>query len=551
MIKKNLLLVFIAITTFFSLDLVSQNLAITALEKKDQLFLQTIQKNTKHKDTVSINTEIVKISDYLKKQGYFTHVIDSITKTSTTHTVYFSLNEKINNAQINFTDGLFISDKIKTTDNSFTVSIEKLESTLNTISKELDRQGKSFSKVVLKNIKVLDNTLFADLKIEHSEKRTLDKIIIKGYPEFPKSFLKHHIKTTTDKVFSKNNLKEISENSKKLTFVTEIKPPEALFKKDSTMVYLYLKKKTNNSFDALVNFNSNENGKINFNGHVNLNLNNVLNKGEKFNLLWNNVGDERQELNISTEIPFLFNSPITPLVSFSIFRQDSTFTNTKFNTKLFYNLNTSSKLALTFNAENSVNTTTETTNNIRSFNNYFMGFRFSYTIPKNDFFRNNKFHFTIEPALGQRSTDTETNNQLKIEATSAYLYNFTQKHSIFIQNKTGYLNSDSFLENELFRIGGTNSIRGFNVQSIYTQEFTFFNIEYRLQTSEKSYFYTVTDIGLIKNQKEEDKLLGLGLGYLFTSNNSQINLSTVLGKTSGTKFDFKNSQLMIGWINYF
>ena len=57
------------------------------------------------------------------------------------------------------------------------------------------------------------------------------------------------------------NLKDIETKSERvldLEFVEEIKSPELLFTRDSTTLYLYLKKKFSNSFDGFIGFNTDE-----------------------------------------------------------------------------------------------------------------------------------------------------------------------------------------------------------------------------------------------------------------------------------------------------
>ena len=202
-------------------------------------------------------------------------------------------------------------------------------------------------------------------------------------------------------------------------------------------------------------------------------------------------------------------------------------------------------------SENSENLEESITNNIETFSNYFLGFQFEYKIPKNDFFFNNTFNLEINPSFGKRIIENSNSNQFKIETSASYLWDISNRNSIFIRNKIGYLNSDDFIDNELFRVGGANSIRGFNEQSIYTDKYLFFNIEYRYLTSQKSYLYTIVDIGRINTTLKEENLYGIGLGYLFTTNNSQINISTVVGKNSSQNLDFENSKLIINWKSFF
>ena len=142
-------------------------------------------------------------------------------------------------------------------------------------------------------------------------------------------------------------------------------------------------------------------------------------------------------------------------------------------------------------------------------------------------------------------------NQFKIEATSSYLWDINFRNSIYIKNKTFHLNSNSFLYNELYRIGGANSIRGFNEQSIFSSSYSYFNLEYRFLTSEKSYIYTITDIARIKTTLGNENLLGIGLGYLFSTKSAQININSALGRNSSKEFDFSQTKLSINWISFF
>ena len=524
------------------------SLNITSEKENEVIVLDKLKYIQNHTDTISLNTELIRISNYFKKLGYFTNTIDKIEKKNKKYIAFFSLNNKVENAIIKInSDSKIYFENLKIKNNTITIQIRNLETTLTDISKKLDEQGKSFSKVQLKNILLKDKTLIADLFINQSKKRIINSVIVKGYDNFPKSYLKNFFNIKPNTTINQDKIKEISKASTSLSFIKEIKPPEILFTQDSTLLYLYLNKKQNNSFDGIVSFASKENGDVLFNGNINLLLNNILDTGEKFELFWNSIGEEKQEFKLSTEIPFIFNSKLSPQISFSIYKQDSTFLSTKFDSKLFYNINPKTKFAFTYNSESSENLKSDLSNNIETFSNYFLGFEFQYRIPKNDFFLNDKFYLEINPTFGIRKTDNESSNQFKIETSASYIWDLNLRNSIYIKNKIGYLNSDSFINNELFRIGGANSIRGFNEQSIFTKKYTYTNLEYRYLSSQKSYLYTITDIGIINNKN----IIGFGIGYLFNTNNTQVNLNLSTGKENSQNIDFKSIKLTINWRNYF
>ena len=529
----------------FSLELISKN-------RNEQQILDKINYQKKIKNIPSINSEIEKISNLLKNMGYFTNTIDSIKKIDKKYSAFFSFNDLIEKAiiRIDSSENATIKN-IKLINNSFEIKISELEPILNSISETLDNQGKSFSKVQLKNIQIKNKTLFADLKINPSEKRTIQKVIIKGYENFPTSFLKNYFRIKPSTIFNQKKMEEISSNSKNLPFIEEIKPPEVLFTKDSTQLFVYISKKQNNSIDGIVNFSSKENGGVLFNGMLDVRFQNIINTGERFEIFWNSIGEERQEFKITTEIPYIFNSIISPEIAFSIYKQDSTFLNTNFKANLKFSLDNFYKLGIQYESESSENLEQLATNNIETFSNNFYGIYFSYTKPRNDVFYLDKFHFDINPALGKRKTSNDFTNQFKIKTTLSYIWDINPRNSLYIRNETGYLNSDTYLTNELFRIGGANSIRGFNEQSIFTESYTFFNIEFRILTNSRSYIYSITDFGRFSSQNEQKSIVGFGIGYLFNTKNSQININVAAGKNNSNAIDFKQVKLIVNWKNFF
>ena len=199
-------------------------------------------------------------------------------------------------------------------------------------------------------------------------------------------------------------------------------------------MYLYLSKKQNNSFDGLINFTTTENNNVLFNGHLDLKLSNILNKGEEFELFWNSLGLEKQEFNIHSTIPYIFNSNLTPSISFNIYKQDSTFLNTKFKTNIAYNINSKSKISLTFSNETSKNLRRNTNqSNVEKFENYFIGVKYSHITPKSDNFNNKKFSIIINPSFGKRNSNGNTINQIKVELSTSYNWDLNDRSNIFIK----------------------------------------------------------------------------------------------------------------------
>jgi hypothetical protein len=527
-------------------------LKLASKDSIENAFLSKVDFKKEHKDSISIFNELNRINKLVQSNGYFLSDIDSIILNQKNYFAFFDMNQKVDSVILklkNFPE--LILQKFNIKQHEIKLPINKLELFLSEISETFENKGSSFSKIKLKNFTIRNNILYSEINLNASKERKINKLIFKGYDKFPNSFIKNYFFINKETIFNKKKINRISKLSQDLGFVSEIKTPETLFTKDSTFVYVYLKKNKGSSFDGLVNFSSQENGKLKFNGYLDLKLRNTLNTGEHFNLLWNRFGNERQEFSIATKIPYVFNSKLSPELNFSIYKQDSTFLNTKFNAQLQYQIKSNAALFLSFTSENSEKLTNTTLNTIETFTSSFVGFGYQYIVPKNDVFRNNIFFLTIKPSFGMRKSNSNSFDQIKLASTVSYLLKLNSRSSIYLKNKTGLLNSENYLENELFRIGGNNSIRGFNEQSIFVKDYIIQNIEYRYLLSKESFMYSITDLALIATAANNEKLIGIGIGYLFNTNNSQINISTSIGTNSKNPINIKNTQLFINWVNFF
>ena len=528
-------------------------LKIETSSQKNNSIIDNINYQKTHQDSTSLQQEIHRVEYRLKNRGYYSLLLQKIDMKKDTTIVQFSLGERIQTVSITIDSAqLKFLQKFKPENGTLKLPSENLAATLEEISNELEQKGYSFAEVSLYNTKIKDGILYANLQILPASKRTIQRVVVKGYEKFPNSYIKHFLKINGQTHFQKATIQEVSKKIAALSFVTETKPPETLFKKDSTLLYLYLKKKQNSSFDGLVNFNSNESGKVEFQGYLDIQLHSIFNKGEELSLLWNRFDEDRQELKIKTTVPFLLNSPISSRLEFSLYKQDSTFLTTSFKTDFSVYLN--ERLQWGINYESNASQTTQTnisTKNTADFSSQFVGLLMNYRIPLNDVFSTQKVNLSINPQFGQRTSDSTTSNQFKIDFFSSYLYEINQRNRFYLANSTGYLNSNRYLTNELYRIGGVKSIRGFNEQSLFASKYSFFTLEYHFLTTPTSFVYMLTDFGKFKNLIATNTIYGIGTGYQFIVRNLRVNISYSTGKINDQSFDVKASKIILNLSTFF
>ena len=547
--------IYILLLSCFSQGISSQNFELK-IKTKDTILktvLNEVSYEANQRSEKEIFKEIRHVHKQLKNNGFFTSTIDTIVTNKDVYTAFFDLGFKTEEIIIIYPQK---KQPVSSEQNFDSIRLKphEFENYTKSILNKLDQKGKSFSEISFKNPKIQNRTLVLEQQVIESKKRYIDKVIVKGYDNFPQKFIRNYFKINPQTIFSKEKIEEISQLTKTLTFVDQKKKPEVLFKKDSTHLYLFLTKQTSSSFDGIINFASKDDGKgLLLNGNLDLKLNNVFNSGEQLELFWNKVAEEKTEFNILVKAPYLINSRFSSELGFNIFRQDSTFLNTNFNFKTEYDFNNFSKISLLFSSEKSSYLLDTESNNFDSFSNNFIGIEYKIsTLSKTNLFKY-KLNVNIQPVIGRRKTEISQINQQKLLISSFANFKTSEKSYIFLKNETGILNSNNYLVNELFRIGGVNTIRGFNEQSIFTSQYSYLNLEYRYLTSLSSYIYTITDLGAYENIVENNyqKVIGIGLGYGFKLNNSNVNFAYANGFNFKDTTKFNNSKIIVKWTSFF
>ncbi|MDP2088247.1 MAG: ShlB/FhaC/HecB family hemolysin secretion/activation protein [Flavobacteriaceae bacterium] len=500
-----------------------------------------------------IQAEIEKILTQLEQKGIFNPKLELIETSNQMYHYSLSIEKVLEKITLYFDENLLIPWLNSLDDkHSITIPIEQTASFLKTTIAHFEENGYSFVEIKIINQKIENNQLSAFVQINYTKKRTIDKIIIEGYSEFPLSFLKHSTPLKIGTAFNQQKISKASKAIQRLSFVNQLKESAVLFTNDSTIVYLYLNKKKAHQFDGLIGFNNTEdNSKLKLHGYVDVQLNNLFNKGEQLSMHWQNTSQKQTSFQLNTSIPYIFNLPFTIEGSFDLHKQDSTFLTTSFNAGLLYRINQHT-------IKTSIETYTSdllTTSNdvlISDYKKTYYGLSYSYRLEKEQFFPT-QFESSFGAYTGNRKTTLENSTQQKVVFLINYTWEINPRNYLFLQNQSAKLIGKYFLTNELILIGGTNTIRGFNENQLFSSAYSIFNLEYRLVTSADSYFYSITDFGKSKNKIDEINLdmLGIGLGYVFKVNSGFLNISYSIGKFSNASFDFNQSKVHLKWVQNF
>ncbi len=533
----------------------AQNLYLKIYGKTDleTKTIDSIGYANKHPNAKALVGEANLFSEKLAKSGYLEYQIESNQKTNdSTFAFYCSLGSKTQWANLYISKGspletLGVFEKAQDT---LKIRYTEIESFLNQTLAKLEKKGFALAKLQLIDLEKKDRKIQAELQLILEKQRTVNDIVVNGYAKFPEGH-KHNVKRMyRNKVFNQENLKKLHADFEKFRFVKQTKYPEILFSRDSTKIYVYLEKVKANSFDGFVGFTTDDRKKVILSGYVDLTLNNILNTGETFALYWKSDGKNQKTFNAAIELPYVFKSPFGLKGELNIFKQDSTFQNTKTAIGLGYFFNYNTRVYLGYQSTESSDIQNLNSASISDFKNAFFTTDFEYTGYKpDDFLFPEKTKILLKTGIGSRNSKQKKNDQFFILADLKHNFYLNDKNSINLKSQNYYLGSDKYIINELYRFGGINSMRGFNENSLQASLFTSILTEYRYVLSPGIYTHSIIDYGYYQDKSTDrsDSIFGFGFGFGLLTKNGLFNIVYANGNTKDQAVKLSNSIVHISF----
>lgn len=565
-LKQNKLKHLLSIALFLILCQISIGqqlfLKINGSSEAESKTIDSLHYNQIHTNISSIEKEILLTSKKLEQLGYLENSsTELIKKNDSSFIIEFHLKEQTKQTYLYIGKNPETKQFIERQTENDTLALKYTETSsfLEKTIHKLELMGYPLAKVQLENIKRKKNKVIADLAIQLNTQRKINQIVLKFKEEekkqkyFPSNYLTQINKKFNKKLFNQNTLKEIKTEFENYSFAKQTKQPELLFSKDSTIVHVYIEKRKSNSFDGYLGIGNNEEKKTTINGYLDIQLNNMLNGGEDFYLYWKSDGNNQKTFRTGLTLNYLFKTPLGLNAQLNIFKQDSTFQNSKTLLDLNYLLNHKTNLFIGIESTTSSDIQNKNSNTISDFKSQFLtiGLNLKKNTPNTPFFPE-KTNIEFRFGLGKRETQntiTNTANQKQyyINLNLSHNFNINSKNSFNIKSQNSYLKSNTYLANELFRFGGLYSVRGFPENSLQGNYVSALLTEYRHLLNQSLYIHSILDYAIFKDnsnstiRKKINNMTGIGIGVGMQTNSGILKFSITNGINNYNDIKFFNS----------
>jgi hypothetical protein len=560
---SKLKLTFLCLATLVTLPTFAQNgHTLTFWNSSLQQPIKTVTLNAY--DTAQVNAQINRFIASLWTKGYASAGMDSVVSDSSNTNIFIYKGNRILRVRLRLiTDNK--ANLLPTAIKQKKFSRFSLLNTTDLILSKMENQGYPFAMVVFDSVNIEHNTLSGNLRLVPGTFVVFDTLIVKGKYRANRNYLDYLLGATRGMPYSEKQVRQIGSTISQLEYLSTIRPAETEFIPNKARVYVYLKQKKANQISALIGLAGKETGGgVTFRGDVNLKLINTFNIGEEMQLLWKKLETNEQRLEASATLPWLGLGGFGSTGSLSIYRKDTSTLVVNPKIGITWNGITGHRLTGWFELKKVASSTTNVAGYGNS-NSTLYGLGYSYYRFESNLFPTSEISITTGVALGSRLADYETSGQTVTQASTAYSLNakagvyhtLAGRLGLYCAYRGGAVGAfggngyNQLFYNELLRVGGYSTLRGFDEDFFWVSSFHIATAEARYYFESEGYAFLFVDTAYLErswlNGFDTFKPTGVGVGTQLEVSGGLFQLAYALGSSNGGMPQFKDAKVHFGF----
>ena len=574
---------------FFSISAIAQtidNIEVNGnsdFAKSD--YLNWINLNNKKHFSSVADTIKQRISLNLQQNGYYNFRIDSVKSFFSTDSQKISITVNLNEGEQTQVNEIFIQNldslELAKANEEFLLLkgspflISELENSFSELLIYFENSGFPFASINIESLFFYNDTTsdenLVDVYLQFSKNQIskIDTIIISGNSKTKDYVITRELRINKGEHYSQKRLEVIPNKLNRLHFFELVENPKYFFdSKDKGVLQINVVEKGTNHFDGIVGYippnNDKDDGYIT--GLVNVNMRNLFGTGRAISFKWNKLDRFSQEIELKYLEPWIFDLPFN--IDLYIFQrqQDTSYVQRTLNGNVEFLATESFSSALMFSQDYTIPTNPEI-NGFTVFNSVSTnsGINFKYDsrddifVPTKGMYILNAFKYSSKKIIGPDifiSDSTNTNpNQFKVELDLLLYKSFFSRHISFIGLHIRELRGDDIEISDMYRIGGNNTLRGYQENQFTGNRILWTNLEYRYLIGRRSYAFIFTDIAyyrrdalsLQKLPEQSSTKIGYGMGITFETALGMIGVSYAIAEGDS----FNRGKIHFGLIGEF
>lgn len=526
-----------------------------------------------------------KIARNILKQGYYFIEFSNAELIVSEDSTLFKIVLDINEGDPVIINNVFIDGIDTTTDISVFRQFDylkrqifikqELESNIEQLLTGFENSGFPFAKIQIVSVNVFRDSIndenLADiyLKILSGTENKIDRVEIRGNTSTKDYVIIRELRLESGESYVQNRIEEFPNRLNRLRFFEPVPIPQYFINsKNEGVLLVEVTEKNTNNFDGIIGYippGKNESSGY-ITGLVNISLRNLFGTGRAASIRWNKYNRDSQELDLKYLEPWFLSFPLN--INLGLYQrvQDTTYVQRKFEGSLEY-LATEDISASVLIASESVVPTVRAIPVFTVYNSSYITTGANLKIdtrddpysPTEGLLFINSYSFSRKTINGPSEYITSNlNTSVDLQRFSSSFYFFYELFSrqiVAIGVNAREMRGSTFENSDLYKLGGTNSLRGYREEQFLGSRIFWSNLEYRALLTRRSYGFIFFDTGYYFRPEEIDKnipkseefLYGFGLGLNLETALGVLRVSYALGEGD----TFSDGKIHFGILNEF
>jgi len=446
-----------------------------------------------------------------------------------------------------------------------------LEENIDALLVRYERLGRPFAACRIANLRLRSegdtDSLDVFLVVDEGKAVTIDEIRVEGNSETDPDVIVREARLRPGTLFDPEKVTAFQQRLQRLNIFSSVAEPQLYVRNEVGGLLIRVQEGRSNTFDGAIGYvpGTGEETRGFFAGLASVTMRNLFGTGRKFSFRWEKENRETQELGVNYLEPWLFGLPVNVGFGFFQRQQDTSFVRRSLELKGELLVTEEFSAGLLFESDNVIPSAEAVAGRVLKTSIQTFGAELLYdtrddhlsptsgTRYRTDYQFGTQHASDIPPSLKESVRERVEVQKIGLDL-DFYVSTFSrQVVAIGLHGKE--IRNGQVDEGQMYRFGGTRTMRGYRENQFLGTRIAWTNTEYRFLLARRTFVYGFLDTGYYFRPAQiaqsipqaEGFKYGYGLGLLVETSLGHLGVSYALGEGDS----FTNGKIHFGLINEF
>lgn len=411
------------------------------------------------------------------------------------------------------------------------------------------------------------DSLNVTLAVEEGRRITIDEIRVQGNKETDPAVIVRETRLKVGETFNPVKVDAIRQRLQRLNIFSDVSEPELYMRHETGGLLIKVREGNTNTFDGVIGYipssGTGQSGYVT--GLASISMRNLFGTGRKLSFNWQREDRNSQELSLRYIEPWIFSFPVNIGGGFLQRQQDTSYVWRVLDLKSELMISEELSASLLFGSESVIPSADSAASRVFRSSTTTYGVELQYDTRDDLYSPTSGVRYSTDYSFGRkRITDiplayvSSVKSRVVVQkfALDLDMYVSTFLHQVLAFSVHGReLQSGQIEEGDMFRLGGTRTLRGYRENQFIGSRVAWSNTEYRFLMARRSFIYGFVDGGyylrpaddVLGIPKTDAFKYGYGIGVQLETGLGNLGVSFALGQGD----TFATGKIHFGLINEF